>query len=245
MIPKTIHYCWFGKNPLPESAIKCINSWRKFCPDYEIIEHNEDNYDINKYAYAKEAYDAKKWAFVSDIARLDILYHNGGIYLDTDVELLKPIDDLLDCDGFMSFEDKKQVASGLGMAAAPHSPIIKLLLDEYENTRFNLGNGQYDLTPCPVRNTKQLVKIGLRPDGTYQEIQNFKFFTRDVFAPKEATTGRMRYFTERTRAIHHYDASWQTPMFHKQKRINYILGGRLGSMAIKIMKSMGFLEEDL
>lgn len=242
MIPKIIHYCWFGKNPLPKSAIKCIESWKKYCPDYEIIEHNEDNYDINKYEYTKEAYEAKKWAFVSDIARLDILYNYGGIYLDTDVEIIKPIDDLLESSGFMGFEDKKQVASGLGMGAVKNSPIIKLMLSSYERCHFKIGEGEYDLTPCPIRNTRDLIKIGLVPDGTYQEIQNFKFFTRDVLAPKEATSGRLRYLTKNTRAIHHYDASWQTQMFHKQKRINYILGGRIGSKVIKILVKLGLME---
>lgn len=245
MIPKTIHYCWFGKNPLPESAVRCINSWKKYCPDYEIIEHNEDNYDVNAHPYSKEAYEAGKWAFVSDIARLDILYHNGGIYLDTDVELLKPLDDILDCDGFMGFEDKKQVASGLGMAAKPYSQIIELLLSGYEKSHFLKEDGSYDLTPCPIRNTKQLVDIGLKPDGSYQEIQNFKFFPRDVLAPKEYTSGRMKYFTKNTRAIHHYDASWQTKVFHKQKKINYILGSRIGRMVINIMTTLGLMKEEL
>lgn len=242
MIPKIIHYCWFGKNPLPKSAIKCIESWKKYCPDYEIIEHNEDNYDITKYNYTKEAYEAKKWAFVSDVARLDILYNYGGIYLDTDVEIIKPIDDLLESSGFMGFEDKKQVASGLGMGAIKNSQIIKLMLSSYEECHFKIGEDEYDLTPCPIRNTRDLIKIGLVPDGTYQEIQNFKFFTRDVLAPKEATSGRLRYLTKNTRAIHHYDASWQTPMFHKQKRINYILGGRIGSKVIKILIKLGLME---
>lgn len=245
MIPKIIHYCWFGRNPLPYSALKCIESWRKYCPDYEIIEHNEDNYDIEKYEYAKEAYEAKKWAFVSDIARLDILYQYGGIYLDTDVELLKSLDDLLDCDGFMGFEDNKQVASGLGMAAVPHSTIIELLLSGYDKSNFIKENGEYDLTPCPIRNTKDLLKIGLIPDGSYQEICNFKFFPRDVLAPKESTSGRLKYFTKNTRAIHHYDASWQTPLFHKIKKINYILGGRLGSKVIKVMIKLRLIGDEL
>lgn len=245
MIPKKIHYCWFGKNPLPESAIMCINSWKKHCPDYEIIEHNEDNYDIYKYTYTKEAYEAKKWAFVSDVARLDILYNEGGIYLDTDVELLKPLDSLLDSEGFMGFEDKKQVASGLGMGAVKNSPIVELILQEYKNSSFVKDNGEYDLTPCPVRNTKELVKIGLIPNGTYQEIENFKFLPREILAPKEATSGRLKYMTDVTISIHHYDASWQTPIFHKQKRINYILGGRLGYKVIKVLTKLGVWEEQI
>ncbi|MBR4241618.1 MAG: hypothetical protein IKR97_05300, partial [Eubacterium sp.] len=104
MIPKKIHYCWFGGNPLPDSVLKCIESWKHFCPDYEIIQWNEENYDINKFQYAKEAHDAKKWAFVSDLARLDIVYNEGGIYLDTDVELIRSLDSLLDNKCFLAIE---------------------------------------------------------------------------------------------------------------------------------------------
>lgn len=245
MIPKVIHYCWFGGNELPSSAIKCIDSWKKYCPDYEIICWTEDNYDITKYRYTKEAYAAKKWAFVSDVARLDILYNHGGIYLDTDVEIIKPLDDLLESSGFMGFEDKKQVASGLGMGAEKNSDIIKALLDDYRDKRFIGTEGKYDLTPCPVLNTAVLVRLGLKPDGTYQEINGFKFFERDVLAPKEATSGRLKYKTANTRSIHHYDASWQTKEFHKQKKINHILGGRLGSRVIKLLIALGLMEKVL
>lgn len=105
MIPKKIHYCWFGGNPLPDSAKSCIASWRKFCPDYEIIEWNESNYDVNKIRYTQQAYACRKWSFVSDYARLDIIYQHGGIYLDTDVELLRPLDSLREYEGFMGFEN--------------------------------------------------------------------------------------------------------------------------------------------
>lgn len=246
MIPRIIHYCWFGGKELPESANKCIKSWKKFCPDYEIIQWNESNLDIEKYEYAKEAYEAKKWAFVSDVARLDILYNHGGIYLDTDVELIKPLDDLVDSsDGFMGFEDNKQVASGLGIGAKKNSPIIEFMLSSYKDCHFIKNNGEFDLTPCPIRNTRDLVKIGLVPNGTYQEIANFKFLPREILAPKEATSGRLKYLTDKTLSIHHYDASWQTPTFHKQKRINYILGGRLGSKVIKFLTLLGIWEEQL
>lgn len=246
MIPRIIHYCWFGGKELPESANKCIESWKKFCPDYEIIQWNESNFDIEKYEYAKEAYEAKKWAFVSDVARLDILYNHGGIYLDTDVELIKPLEGLVDSsDGFMGFEDNKQVASGLGIGAKKYSPIIEFMLSSYKDCHFIKDNGEFDLTPCPIRNTRDLVKIGLVPNGTYQEIETFKFLPREILAPKEATSGRLKYLTDATLSIHHYDASWQTPTFHKQKRINYILGGRLGSKVIKFLTLLGIWEEQL
>lgn len=245
MIPKIIHYCWFGGKEIPNSAIKCIESWKKFCPDYEIIQWNESNFNIDKYTYTKEAYENKKWAFVSDVARLDILYNHGGIYLDTDVELIKSLDSLIESKGFMGFEDKKQVASGLGIGAEKGSPIIELMLNDYNDCHFVKDIGEFDLTPCPIRNTRCLVKKGLVPDGSYQEIEGFKFLPREILAPKEATSERLKYLTDETISIHHYDASWQTPMFHKQKKINYILGGRIGTKVTKFMIKLGIWEASL
>lgn len=135
MIPKVIHYCWFGKKPLPELALKCIESWKKYCPDYEIKEWNEESFDINMYIYARQAYDAKKWAFVSDVARLYVLYQEGGIYMDTDVELLKSIDCFLENDAFSGFEDKKSVPTGI-MGAVKNNNVIKEFLDEYNEAFF-------------------------------------------------------------------------------------------------------------
>ena len=132
-IPKVIHYCWFGKGEMPKLAKKCIKSWKKYCPDYEIICHNEDNFDCFQNRYMSEAYQAKKWAFVSDYARLKIIYDNGGIYLDTDVEIIKPIDDLLRNKGFMGFDEKGIVATGLGFGAEKGNEIIGEFLKDYNN----------------------------------------------------------------------------------------------------------------
>ena len=243
MVPKIIHYCWFGGNDLPQSAKMCIESWKKYCPDYQIIEHNEKNYDITKNQYMKEAYEARKWAFVSDFARLDILYQEGGIYLDTDVELLKPLDSFLNCKGFMGFEDKKKVASGLGMGAEKGSEIVRRLLDDYENIHFVDEQGKFDLTPCPDRNTKTLCEIGLIPDGNRQCINGgFEIYPRQVFSPKESTSGRLKHKTEETVSIHHYDASWETKDFHIKKKINYIFGGRIGSLINKMLITCKILE---
>ena len=234
MIPKIIHYCWFGGNPLPNSAKKCIESWKKYCPDFIIMEHNEDNYDISKYPYMKEAYDAKKWAFVSDVARLDVLYHYGGIYLDIDVELLRPIDHMLTGAGFMGFEDMKQVASGLGMASEKNSRIVELLLSDYDGLHFIDENGDMDLTPCPVRNTQKLLEIGLVPNGLFQKIDGFTFYPRTVLSPMEYTSGRLKFKTKDTVSIHHYAASWQSESFHRDKQINYIFGTRIGGVINKL-----------
>ena len=167
-IPKVIHYCWFGKGEMPKLAKKCIKSWKKYCPDYEIICWNEENFDLTQNRYMKEAYEAGKWAFVSDVARLIIIYENGGIYLDTDVELIKPIDDLLQSKGFMGFDEKGIVATGLGFGAEKGNEIVGEFLKDYNNIPFVLPDGSFDLTPCPDRNTETLKRLGMDTDNTNQ-----------------------------------------------------------------------------
>lgn len=158
MIPKRIHYCWFGGNPKPEIIEKCIASWHIFCPDWEIIEWNESNYDISAYPYMKEAHNAKKWAFVSDVARLDIVAKHGGVYLDTDVELLAPIDELMQHNAFHIFETERNIATGLGFGASAGHPTVSAMLAHYEGRHF-LNNCKQDLTPCPACNTEQLLTV--------------------------------------------------------------------------------------
>ena len=157
MIPKKIHYCWFGRNPKPKLAEKCIASWKKYCPDYEIIEWNEDNFDIDMNAYVKSAYEQKKYAFLTDYARLLIIYENGGVYFDTDVELIKPIDDLLENKSFFGFEDREHVNTGLGFGAEKENQIIKRMQKEYDGL---LDKGD-SFIGCPILNTNALVKAGL------------------------------------------------------------------------------------
>ena len=147
-IPKVIHYCWFGRNEKPNLFYKCFESWKKYCPDYEIIEWNEDNFDINMIPYVKEAYEAKKWAFVADYARLWIVYHYGGIYLDTDVELLRPLDNLLASEAFFGSEDEKSIATGLGFGARKGNNVVKCMLLDYSDQHFKNKDGTYDLTTC-------------------------------------------------------------------------------------------------
>lgn len=157
MIPKIIHYCWFGHNEKPEIIKKCIESWKKFCPDYEIRECNESNFNINIYPYVKEAYDAKKWAFVSDVARLWLVYTYGGIYMDTDVELLNNIDDLLEYKLFMSFESERGINTGLGFGAEKNNQLVKQILEDYKDKQFKLDDGKLNLTACPNYNTQVIV----------------------------------------------------------------------------------------
>ena len=206
-IPKVIHYCWFGGNPLPKPVKKCIRSWKKYCPDYKIIRWDESNFDINENRYAAEAYACKKWAFVSDYARLKIICDQGGIYLDTDVELLRPLDDLLDCQGFLGFQEGNSLATGLGFGAEAGQPMVRAMLDDYRDIPFLRGDGTRDMTPCPVRNTNSLLPFGLRADGTRQEVCGLQLFPQDYFCPISHRTGEL-HITNNTYSIHHFDGSW-------------------------------------
>lgn len=206
-IPKIIHYCWFGENPIPEHNKKFMESWKKFCPDYEIKEWNESNYDITKIGYTKNAFDHKQWAFVSDYARLDILYEYGGIYLDTDVELIKPLDDLLNLTGFMGFDHLGLCNTGNGFGAIPKLPIIQELRNDYESINCIKENGDFDQTTCPIFQTEFLLKKGLRKDNSLQEIDGLTIFPIEYFCPKNSITGEI-HLTKNTYSIHHFDGSW-------------------------------------
>ena len=217
MIPKIIHYCWFGRNPLPESAIKCINSWKKFFPDYEIKEWNEDNFDVNIIPYTAEAYQAKKYAFVSDYARFWILYHHGGLYFDTDVEVIKPMDDIIARGPFMGIEfgamgkhEYMAVNPGLGLAAFPGLPLYKMMLERFEQLSFYMEDGKIQTyTMIPI--VSELLKNeGLKHINDIQQVAGIWIYPADYFNPLEAETGILKV-TENTRSIHWYMASWLPP----------------------------------
>ena len=207
MIPKVIHYCWFGRNPKPASVMKCMASWRKYCPDYEIIEWNEDNFPISDNLYCQQAYNAKKWAFATDYARLWIVYHYGGIYLDTDVEIIRPWDDLLTHDCFLGREPRFHVNTGIGFGAIKGHPVIKQMLDDYKDIPFILEDGKMDLWTCPHRNSQWLFENGLRHDDSYQEIHGAVIYPAEFFSPKDAWS-RQSLITKNTYSIHHCDGSW-------------------------------------
>lgn len=212
-IPKIIHYCWFGGKPLPELVQKRIASWKKFCPDYEIKEWNESNYDITKNNYMNKAFENKQWAFVSDYARLDIIYEYGGIYFDTDVEVVRPLDDLLNLKGFAGVEHEKTLTgeklcnTGLGFGAIPKLPIIKEFRDNYEHINFIKEDGSFNQTVCSVFQTSILLKKGLKFDNSIQEIEGLTIFPAEYFAPKEYFSGKIT-LTKNTYSIHHFDAYW-------------------------------------
>ena len=205
MIPKKIHYCWFGRKPKPKLVEKCIASWKKYCSDYEIIEWNEDNFDVNTNAYTKSAYEQKKYAFLSDYARLLIVHEHGGIYFDTDVELIKPIDDLLNNKSFFGFENNEHVNTGLGFGAEKENRIVKLMQEEYED----LLNKEDSFMGCPILNTNALVKEGMMLNGKRQDLDGNVIYPAEYFNPYDDPTGRLN-FTENTYSIHWYAKSWMS-----------------------------------
>lgn len=207
MIPKVIHYCWFGRGEMPELALKCIESWHKYMPDYEYILWNEDNFDINSNRYVKEAYEAKKYAFVTDFVRLHALYNEGGIYMDTDVEVLKPYDDLLGLSAFTGYEGSKHHPPVTGtIASEPQGEWVKEQLDSYDNARFIRPDGSMDLTTNTIRISEIMKKGGFISDGTRKEYKGMTVFPTEFFCPRQ-TTGEV-LITPDTYCDHHFMGSW-------------------------------------
>lgn len=199
MIPKKIHYCWFGRSELPKKAKNCMASWRKYCPDYEIVEWNEDNFDVYTNAYTRFTYGNRKFAFLSDYVRLLAVYREGGIYLDVDVELVKPIDDLLIHPAYFSFETKDYVNTGQGFGAEAGNPAVKQMIAAYDK----LLDGEHGVIGCPTLNTQALEKCGLVCNGERQELENAVIYPAEYFNPYDDPTGRLN-MTEYTYSIHWY-----------------------------------------
>ena len=224
MIPKIIHYCWFGGNPLPKSAEKCIASWKRFFPEYEIKEWNESNYNVRKIPYIAEAYDKKKYAFVSDYARFDIIYHEGGLYFDTDVEVIKPFSDILTEGAFMGCEIDGtldcaiMVNPGLGMGAPAQLSVFREIMDYYSNEHFLLGNGEWNIETVVSKTTKILQTKGLLDIADKQKIEGIVIYPKRYFNPRSSITGKL-HKEQDTHSIHWYSMSWMTP---RQKIVNTI-----------------------
>lgn len=225
MIPKKIHYCWLGGNPLPPLAKKCIASWKKYCPDYEIILWNEDNYDFTKHPYMQQALEAQKWGFVPDYARLDIVYQHGGIYLDTDVELIKNLDTLLNNRFYAGFESDKFVALGLGFGAEAGHPLLKKMMGDYDNYSFIKDDGTMNLLPSPVIQTDLLQKNGLSDNtGKVQFLDNnVAIYPTEYFCPRNGCFNRYK-LTSNTYSIHHYAASWMSNSGKLRAKLSKLIG---------------------
>lgn len=214
MIPKIIHYCWFGGNPLPESAQKCIKSWRKHFPDFEIREWNESNFDVNVLPYTQEAYQAKKYAFVSDVARLIILCNEGGLYFDTDVEVIAGFDDILERGAFMGEESGSKNGSmplvnpGLGLASEKGNRVLESIIDYYKTLHFLNDNGEQNPGTIVTHTTYVLEKqYGLQPTNEIQFLDGITIYPEDYFNPFDDLTGILRK-TNNTRSIHWFSKTW-------------------------------------
>lgn len=220
MIPKIIHYCWFGGNPEPESVKKCISSWKTFLPDYKIIRWDESNYDVHKNQYMSDAYKEKKWAFVSDYARIDVVCQEGGIYLDTDVEVVKSFDSLLKEQMFCGFESRDPVGYkknalieysvnlGLGYGAEKNHPVLVEILKFYESLSFYKEDGTLNLVACPRYQTMVLANYGLVPNNETQRFDGGIAYSPEYFCPQSNITDRMICLTDNTYSIHHFTVSW-------------------------------------
>lgn len=213
MIPKKIHYCWFGRGEKPKLAKKCIASWKKYLPDYEFIEWNEDNFDINCCQYVKEAYENRKYAFVTDFVRLYAMYNFGGIYMDTDVEVTRSLDEFLDNQAFSGFESTKYIPTGI-MASVQHFALFGELLKYYDDRHFLTEDGSLDTTTNTKIITDILTEKGFVPNGKFQIIDGFALYPQDYFCPFENSTGVL-HATSNTATIHWFNKSW----LPQQKRI--------------------------
>jgi len=207
MIPKIIHCCWFGRGEMPELAKKCIASWHKHMPDWEYRLWNEDNFDVNQIPYTKEAYEAKKYAFVTDYVRLYALCLEGGVYMDTDVEVLKPLNDLLGLSAFTGYEGSKTMPPVTGiMASEADGQWVKEQLDSYSDAHFINPDSTLDMTTNTIRISRLMRSNGFIQDGKYQIYKDLHVFPTDYFCPRQ-TTGEF-LLTENTYCGHHFMGTW-------------------------------------
>ena len=241
MIPKVIHYCWFGRGKMPELALKCIESWHKYLPDYEYKLWDEDSFDLNINQYAKEAHEARKFAFVTDFVRLWALYNEGGIYMDTDVEVLKPLDNLLYLPAFSGYESNKNTTFPTGLMASAKGGIwAKEQLAYYDNKHFIKPDGSFDMTTNAQIITDNMVRNGFILSGEYQVYKNdMHAFPKDYFCPK-TSTGVLK-ITANTYCIHHFAGSWvKRTMWDKVKIFIFrkFLGANLTDFLVGIKRKI-------
>ncbi len=248
MIPKIIHYCWFGCKPLPLLAEKCIASWRKFLPDYEIKRWDESNFDVNIIPYTAQAYEAKKYAFVSDYARFWILYKYGGLYFDTDVEVIRPMDDIIAAGPFMGCENpyipgampnELGIAPGLGLGVNPGLGLYKELLDIYADQKFINEEGKQNLTTIVEYTTYLLLNKGLVNTPNIQSVAGINIYPVEYFCPIDFFSGKT-LITSNTRTIHHYASSWFGTKEKTGKVIKTIIGSKRFDQIMKFIHLLGF-----
>lgn len=219
MIPKTIHYCWFGKKDLPPEAKRCIASWKKICPDYDIIRWDENNFDVNQNPFIKAAYETKKWAFVSDYARLKVVYDNGGIYLDTDVELRKNLDSLREHGCYIGIQQNEFLCTtGLGFGATKSNPVVLKMLESYDDLTFSESH-TLELS-CPRLNNAVIRSYGLVSNTEITDLPEVTVYPPQYFDPY----GGKNLLCDETYSIHHYAASWTSEKNQFKRKIARWIG---------------------
>lgn len=235
MIPRIIHYCWFGRGPMPELALKCIESWHRYMPDYQYKLWNEDNYEVDRIPYVKEAYMCGKYAFVTDYVRLFALYTEGGIYMDTDVEVLKSYDDLLHLSGFTGYEGSKHLPPVTGtIASVAGGEWVKEQMDAYDGLHFLKSDGSMDLTTNTTRIAQIMRNGGFVQDGKMKTYKDMSIFPVEYFCPRQ-TTGEI-FLTQNTYCDHHFMGSWSG-----NKRVGFLarlVGERNMTRLIKLKRKV-------
>ena len=217
MIPKVIHYCWFGYNKLPNNTKRYIKTWRKYCPDYEIKEWNESNFNIDCCKFVRQAYNNRAWAFVSDYARVKIIYDNGGIYLDTDVELLKNLDFLLDNSFFACVSQIESLCnSGLGYGAEAGNPVVKKMMNIYESMEFDPDKKEQ--FACPYINDSVVKSFGYIKSDEVKTINGMTILPPRYMDPLSPGNSK-NLLCEDTISIHHYSASWTSGKNRLKRKI--------------------------
>lgn len=237
-IPKKIHYCWFGHGQMPELAIKCINSWKRHLPDYELILWNEDNFDIYCNQYVKEAYEAGKYAFVTDYVRLYALYNYGGIYMDTDVEVLKPLDKFLKHRAFTGCENEEMCVTGT-MGAEKGHKWIEYLLNFYNDKKFILQDGSfYKIPNTQIITEITIEKFDWKPKNEHQILHNdLNIYPFEVFCAKDWRTCEVKS-NNHTYTIHHFSRSWHNNRDKFKNTIKNIIGPKWTKFIVRVMKTI-------
>lgn len=222
MIPRIIHYCWFGGSSLPSDVKKCIASWKKYCPGYEIKRWDESNFDINCHPFVKAAYEAKAWAFVSDYARLKVVYENGGIYFDTDVELIKNLDVLLKNPCYVGIQYNGHLCNtGLGFGAARFSPVVQAMMGKYDSVTFQ--EEKKNEFACPLLNNEVICALGYQKSDNVAHLKDVTVYPPRYFDPYPSGSSENGMSSE-TISIHHYSATWAKGQQRLKRKLVRILG---------------------